>query len=214
MKNISETHDKFRVCQPAAMPLIFAREERLGVIVILGVIWGLYLGLLFNQFNQTEESGSLWAQTNTGLVVVLGIGLLGILLCRKLIAYAQQLVLNAAELANDGVLENGLVVDLWQPDADIEHGLFIAYRFEYQDCIWIGQHLVTQQPYGNLQIGDEIAVRLLPRNPRVCMLLATQREPARKPHKLKVAAPYRTVKPRRQISFMQTADSTPIARHS
>ncbi|WP_020483026.1 hypothetical protein [Methylomonas sp. MK1] len=214
MQNIGDTHTQFRLCQPAAMSLTYAREEHLGIVLILGGLWGLYLCLLFNQFNQTEELESPRTLIDAGLAVVLGIGLFWGLLSRKLIAYAQQLVVNAAELANDGVLENGLIVDIWQPDADIEQGLFVAYRFEYQDCIWIGQHPVKQQPYGNLQIGDDIVVRLLPRNPRVCMLLPTQREPARKPHKLKVSAPYRTVKPRRHISLMQTVDSTPIARHS
>ncbi len=202
MKNISETHNKFRVCQPAAMPLIFAREERLGVIVILGVIWGLYLGLLFNQFNQTEESGSLWAQTNTRLVVVLGIGLLGILLSRKLIAYAQQIVLSAAELANHGVLVTAQIVDRWQHNMDVKHSEFIAYRFEYQDSIWIGEQLATQQPYSDLQIGDDVVVRFLPRNPRVCELMPSPRQTSRKPHKLKIAAPYRTAKMRERISFI------------
>jgi hypothetical protein len=171
--------------------------------------------MLAKQFNQTKQLEILWMPTDGSLAVVLGIGLFGILVSRALITHAQQWVLTAAELANDGVLVSGAVIDLRQADVRSKDGVFIVFRFDYQGDCWIGEQWTHQQTNDDVQIGEDIVVRMLPKNPRVCaLLLTTPRKTTRKLQRLKVAAPHRLAKALRPTPFSQTAGTSPLARHS
>jgi len=201
MTNANDIDIKLRRCQPFVVPPHFAREERWGVITVITVLWGLYLGMLFKRFGETNQLKIPWAHIDSELAFELGLGLLGVLLSRKLIGYAQQLVSRAEELANDGVPATGQIIDRWQLGTATRPREFIAYRFDYQGMVWIGEQLATQPPYNLLQIGDNILIRLTPQNPRVCGLQPATDETAHKPRRLKVAAPHRATKLHRQISI-------------
>lgn len=176
MHNDHPKTDALKHCQPLLWNPTFAKEERQGVVAILASLWLLYLAWLYPYLDlKSLMTGTLHV---TGAALARAIpGLIGLLLSQKLMAYARNLTSGAEELARDGILVYAEIIDRWHPEACQGSGELIAYRFDYLDACWIGEQPITHLGTDR-QVGDRIAIRVLPRNPRICAIAAADRQVA------------------------------------
>lgn len=83
----------------------------------------------------------------------------------------------AHELKRNGVTAQGFILDKWEVkkmgeggENDFYYLYNIGYQFIVDGRFWFGSNEVTKPLYDKLQIGNNIAIRFLPRDPNISLL--------------------------------------------
>lgn len=204
---MSETADnKHRIkhCRPLRWSAAHAREEHLGAVVIVVVAWLLGVAMLWPHLSLAESTsdtlGISWVHGCAAFSI-----LIGALSTQKLLGRTQNLLRQTEELERDGIPVTGQIVDRWQSETDPDQRTFVCYRFDYLDTIWLAEQPVGTSIHADLQVGDIVSIRLLPRNPRICAIAPAVQRAAANYRKLVAARSRRGYRQRPAVNVAQAS---------
>ncbi len=130
--------------------------------------------VLLRLFNEAKPLENLGTITQANLVWLCfggsfcgGLGLLVLFSTLFLGASARELLRVAHEIEREGITAPGVIIDKWIDKGGEFTAHFVGYRFSHRGDQWVGRDVVKPTIYKKLQIGDNLAICFLPRNPRV-----------------------------------------------
>ncbi len=170
----TESNSDPRFCQQKPAPTTRSAKRGYAFIVfLLAICWGLFALGLVHVLDQVQPLDKLWSsssaiRTEIGIdaIAVGGWGLLVLVSTLILPASAQAQLRLANEIDRDGVTVQGEIVDKWTFESE-ETAYCVGYYFTYLNTTRVGRDTIKSSLFKKLRIGNNVPIRLLPRDPMI-----------------------------------------------